>query len=293
MGNLVYAQIVRKNAYDYNCLHQESINCEMAVSEGFYWRIPTTKGGVHTGFIYRKSETKPTADSVKTIRVRDRADGTIYYVAVADDANDQVFNDACNACCDAVEPLPTVTLPDIIIEEEGCADEDGDYNYIAYTQEEPGAGEVYRLSGSVNGEPLPAAPAEGFASLADLATWADANWATGDLDGVTIEDNKVILHAGASGKTGSINVTVGQYFESNAPGALALGENYHMTATVNGDVLTPLDTADDAALSTMATLANATAEYAAYGTWSVVGGKVRLVANSVYLASAALVVTKV
>jgi len=148
MANKVYAQLVRKNAYDYNCLHQESINCENAVSEGFYWRIPTSKGGVHTGFIYRKSDTKPTPDSVKTIRVNDRLNNTIYYVAVADNANDQVFNDACNACCDNVAPLPTVALPAIIIEEAGCPDENGNYQYRAYTQETPDAGSVYTLSGS-------------------------------------------------------------------------------------------------------------------------------------------------
>lgn len=291
MANQVYAQVIRKNSYDYNCLHQESINCESAVSEGFYWRIPTSKGGVHTGFTFRKSDTKPTPDSVKTIRVNDRANGIIYYVAVADNATDQVFVDACNACCDNVEPLPTVAIPDIIIEETGCP-VDGNYTYRAYTQEDPDGG-VYRLSGVVNGVVLPTPPEEGFATLAALKVWADANWATGDLNGVTLDGGTVILDAGPTGLTGSITVTVGQFFESNAPGALAGGQNYHLEATVNGTVLAPLDGAADAALSTVATLANNTAAYAAYGTWSVVAGKIRLVSKNVYLASAALVVTKI
>lgn len=291
MANLVLAQILRKNSYDYNCLHQESINCQDAVSEGFYWRIPTSARGVHTGFIFRKSDTKPTTDSVKSIRVR--AGGQTYYVAVADNANDQVFTDACNACCDSVAPLATVTLPDIIIEESGCPDENGNYQYRAYPTDPLPAGSKYTLSGVVNGVALPAAPVEGFDSLAALETWADTNWSAGDLDGVTLDGSTVILNAGASGVTGGITVNTQRFFESNTPGALAGGQNYHLAATVNGAVLTPLDGAADAALSTVATLANNTAAYAAYGKWSVVGGKIRLVGNGLYLATASLVVTKI
>lgn len=293
MANSVLAQIIRRNAFDYECLHQESILCENAVVEGIYWRIPIVSKGVLVGYNFRASATKPTPDSIKTIRVRDKVNSLTFYVAIADNGTAELFTDACNACCDEVAPLATVAFPDILIEEQGCIDDDGNYSYFATVLTPPPAGAVYKLSGSVNGAALPAAPAEGFATLADLATWADTNWSTGDLDGVTIVGGKVILNAGPSGVTGVINVSIEQFFESNAPGALSGGQKYHLAATVNGNVLTPIEGAADAALSTVATLANATAAYAAYGVWSVVGGKIRLVSTTKQLASASLVVTKV
>lgn len=293
MARSILAQVTRRNSYDFTCQHQESILCEHAVVEGIYWRIPTSKAGVHTGFIYRKSDTKPTPDSMKTIRVNDKVNNITYYVAIADDEDASAFTNACEACCDDVQPMDLVAMPDILIEEEGCPNEDGDYIFFAIVTTPAPGGSVYKLSGSVNGEALPAAPPEGFASLAALESWADSNWSTGDLDGVTLDGGKVMLNAGPSGKTGVINVSLAKYFESNAPGSLTDGQNYHLAATINGNVLTALDTDDDAALSTMADLANNTAAYAAYGTWVVTGGKLRLVEDGKTLTSATLVITKV
>lgn len=292
MANSVLAQIMRRNSYDYECQHQESILCENAVTEGIFWRIPQSRNGVLTGYVYRAGATKPTPDSVKTIRVRDKVNNLTYYVAIADGGTQQLFTDACNACCDTVAPLPLVTLPEILIEEEGCVDDAGNYSYFATVTTPPPAGAVYKLSGSVNGVALPAAPPEGFATLAALETWADANWSTGDLDGVTLDGGKVTLNAGPSGTSGTINVVTEEFFESNAPGALTAGQHYHLDATINGNVLAPLNAANDAALSTVATLANATAAYAAYGVWSVVAGKVRLVSQNSTVTSATLNVTK-
>ncbi len=191
--------------------------------------------------------------------------------------------------------MATVALPEPIIEEVGCADAEGNINYFAIVPETVEATQVYVLSGSINGEALPAAPAEGFVDLAALETWADANWNTGGLTGVTITDasdtmKKVTLNGDATTLTGAINIVVKSIFESNAPGALLAGENYVLNATINGNVLTAIEGVDDAALSTVATLANNTAAYAAYGVWSVVAGKIRLVTDAV---SATLVVTKV
>lgn len=291
--NTVLAQILRRNSYDYDCLHQESILCGSAVAEGLYWRVPIIGGGVHSGFRFVKQDTKPTADSVRAIRVNDKENGIIYYVAIADGGTAELFTDACNACCDTVTPMATVALPAIIIEEIGCIDGDGNYSYFANVPAAPGAGNKYTLSGSVNGVALPAAPAEGFDDLAALETWADTNWSTGDLDGVTLVGGKVTLNAGPTGLTGMINVGVSSFFESNAPGALAGGEKYVTNATINGAVLPTVNGVADAALTTIDDLLNANASYAAYGVWSVVGGKLRVVSGSTVIASAAIVVTKV
>jgi hypothetical protein len=289
MSNSVLAQVTRKNSYDYDCVHQESILCEKAVSEGAYWRIPTVKAGVHTGFIYRRSETKPTPDSVRTLRISDRASNQVYYVAIADNASLQIFDNACNACCDTVAPLPTVVLPTIIIEEQGCADASGNFSYFANVPATVPAGNVYKLAGVVNGANLPAAPPEGFATLALLKIWADANWAP---NSITLTGGKVTLNAGTTGKTGAISVSVEQIFNSNTPGALVLGEHYTLNATINGIALTPIVGAANAVLSTIATAANANPAYSKYGVWSEVGGLIKLVSTSTQIASATLAVTR-
>jgi hypothetical protein len=296
MANTVLAQLLRKNNWDYECVHQESILCSDSVVEGIYWRVPVISGlGVLSGFRYEISESKPSDDAVKAVRVRDRKNNITYYVAVADNADASVFTEACNACCDGDTELATVALPEPIIEEVGCADEDGDIDYFAIVPETVEATEVYMLSGSINGEALPAAPDAGFADLAALETWADANWNSGGVTGVTLSDasddmKKVTLNGDDTTLTGAINIVVKRIFESNTPGALTSGQNYVLNATINGNVLAAIEGADDAALSTVATLANNTAAYAAYGVWSVVSGKIRLVTDAV---SATLAVTKV
>ncbi len=295
MANSVLAQLLRKQNYDYDCLHQESIPCDNAVTEGIYWRIPRTRNGVLAGYDYRADKgTKPTPDSMKALRVNDRVSNIIYYVAIADNAGATVFTDMCNACCDTVDPLPTVAFPTIIIEEEGCPDGNGNFNYSAFVDPTPEANQVYKLSGSQNGVALPAAPAEGFVSLAALETWADTNWnGQGTVTGVTLNGGQVILNGGAGTKSGSINVEIDSFLESNAPGALTSGQHYHVVSTINGESLPVLDGVADAALSTLATAANASAPHAKYGVWSVTGGKLRVVSKGVVLQTGSIVITKV
>lgn len=289
MANTVLAQILRRNNYDYDCVHKESILCGESVTEGLYWRIPLVSNGVFTGYQYRMSESKPTDDSVKAIRVRDRKNNITYYVAIADGDTETAFTELCNACCDGDTEMDTVALPDVIIEEEGCANADGDFDYFTIAPEAIEASERYYLSGSANGSALPAAPAIGFVDLAALATWADANWNTGGLSGVTVDGGKVTLHGDDTILTAGIHITVERYFESNAPGALTLGQHYVVNATVNGNVLPTIEGVEDAALSTIPALLNADASYASYGEWGTTGGKITLRGNAV---TASIVVTK-
>lgn len=289
MANIVDSLVVRKNNFEYPNGIAEAINCEQATVEGLYWRVPTSSKGVQTGYDYRVAQAgvaKPTLDSLKVLRVND-GKGNVYFIAVTDGAATTVFTNLCKACCDDSQVMPAVTIPDPVVEETGCADANGNYNYFSVTRA-LGAGEKYYLTASLNGAALsPAPPPEGFDSLAALETWVEANWGPAT---ITIAGTKVTLTT-ATGTTGSISVGVRSYFESNAPGALASGEKYHVAATLNGTVLAPVEGIADALLTTIDDLLNANATWATYGQWSVVGGKIRLVSDTV--TTATIVVTKV
>lgn len=288
MGNIVISKVVRMNNFEYPTGITKGINCSHAIMEGIYWRMPTSSKGVLNGFNYRLADSftgKPTLDSLKVLRVRDTSTNAVYYVAITDGAPDTVFTDICGLCCGESYAMPAVVIPDPVIEETGCADVNGVYTYFSVTRPIV-AGEAYTLQASLNDILLtPAPPPEGFASLAALQAWVAANWAPST---VTITGNQVTLNT-TTGTTGSIAVGVKGFFESNAPGALTTGQHYHLAATVNGIVLAPIDGAANADLTTIDDLANAAPAYAAYGVWSTVNGKIRLVSDSV--TSAALVVT--
>lgn len=298
MATTVLAQVLRKGSYDYECsggsVHKESIPCESATVDGIYWRVPMLKAGVHVGYEYRMWPTKPTLDAVKTLRVTAHSTGKQYYIAIGDAQDATVFTDLCNACCDTDTEMATISLPAVVIEEESCVvDANGSLLYSAYVLETPPTGGRYYLAGSVNGAALATPPVAGFATLADLKTWADANWNTNGATGVTIEGKKVTLKAGPNAESGSISVTLGQFFESNTPGSLTTGQNYSLAATVNGNVLPVVASADNAPLTDLAAAANASAAHYALGVWTEAAGKIRLTKSGATLTSATLTVSKV
>ncbi len=295
MSNIVISQVVRMNNFEYPNGRSRGIDCNLASMEGFFWRVPYGGGGCSggAGSIYFKyvaavtGAPKPTPDSLRVLRVRD-AQNRVYMVAVTDTAPDTTFTDICGLCCGGSYVMPAAPIPDPVFEETGCADDTGNYVYFSITAP-LAAGDKYYLNASQNGAAFsPAPPADGFDTLAALATWANANWGPAS---VAVAGNKVTLTT-AAGTTGSISVSQRKYFDSNVPGALAAGQHYHLAATVNGIALTPIDGAANAALSTVASAANANAAYAAYGTWSVdAAGGIRLLSDTA--SSATVAVTKV
>lgn len=289
MENNVTSLVLRMNNTDYPGGVLMAVNCENAAAIGTYWRVPVTGKGVHTSYkwvlIGDGSVTKPTADSVKVLHIKNNVTHLDHWIALTDGGSVTLWNDRCGACCGTVTPMPVVVIPDVIAEETACPDADGNRNFFAITQA-LAAGQIYQASATIDGVALLATPPEGFASLAALETWADTNWAPST---TAISGTKVTLTS-ATATTGSLSVVIRALFESNAPGALTSGQHYTLAATINGIVLAPIVGVADAALSTIATAANANAAYAAYGVWSVVAGKVRLVSSNA--STAALVVTK-
>lgn len=283
----IKAVVVQHNTVEYPSGKNASIPAENTEVEGTYWRIPVVSGGVFLKYIYRADDgSKPTVDSVKTVRVRNIISNDTWWVAVPDNGSYQTFADLIGVCCDDSTTMPAVTIPDVVIEEQGCADEDGVYHYIAVTSA-LGSGEVYVGSATLNGAALASLSDAGFASLGAFETAAEAAWSPAT---ITVSGTKVTLNT-ATGITGSLTVVKRKFFESNAPAALTSGQLYTLAATINGVALANIVGAADAALSTIATAANANAAYAAFGVWSVTGGKVRLVSKAGAVQSATLNVT--
>lgn len=273
---------------DYPYGNIQAVNCDNTTVKSTYWFTPVTGKGVHSGYklVLINAETeKPRPDAVKVVHVKHDQTQEDLYIALQDTGSSDDFNSRCNACCDDVTAMPAVTVPEVIIEETACPDEDDNRNFFTITRALV-AGEIYDFSASIDGEALtPATQDEGFATLAAFETWADTNWAPNTF---AVSGTKVTMTS-ATAETGSLHAIIKKYYESNAPAALDPGEHYELAATVNGVALTPIVGADDAALTTIATTANATAAYAALGKWSVVGGKIRLVSSVAN--SASLVVT--
>lgn len=210
MANSVVGKAFRVNELDYfNCPKDIAVNCTNAVTQGTEWFIPTVANGVLKGYSRRKSSTKPTPDSVKTVRVKDFESGNIYWLLIADNGTEALFNDHCAACCDNQTPMPDVTVPAPLIEEPGCCEAPQpvscNYNYFAIAPALP-VGAAYSLNASKNGTPLtPAAPGAGFASLAALVSWANTNWAA---FGTFSVSGQKVTFTSADGATGSINVGI-------------------------------------------------------------------------------------
>jgi hypothetical protein len=268
--------IVRRNTREYNRLQKVLVNTLQAVVECTQWRVPVSVDGVHTGFKYVADGPKPSDDSVKVLRIKDVQNNELYYAAIPDASTAQAYADAVNSSAASPVSMPAVSLPVIYSEEAAVKDSNGNYVYFTYTQA-LAAAQVYVLSGSKNGKALPAAPDAGFADLASLKTWADSNWNTSYT--MTVAGTKVTITANDA-TSGSVSVTVRNYYESAAPTAISAGHHYTLDAVVDGVALPQIVGADNGALSTLAAAANANPDWAQYGRYSVVSSKVRLVAYS-------------
>jgi hypothetical protein len=272
----VFAQVLQKNTTQFfGAVHKEHINAgDGTITEGVYWFIPRTVKGRLTTYKPVIQTAKPSIDSVRAIRVRDTITGNVYYVAIADNASATLFSDTANGCCGTDNTMPTVTIPAPLLEETACGNSTDGFTYFDVP---PAllAGETYVADGSADGVRFaPASNLGGHDSLAAFVTWATANWSA---YGTFIQASGKVTFTSATKKTGFIKLVRSKYFESNAPAGLSAGQHYIANATIDGSVLPTLTGANNAALQTVADAANANPTWAAYGTWMVVGGKIRLV----------------
>lgn len=283
--------VVRRNAVDFDYLEQIPVNAENAYVEVVQWRVPVVEGGRHVGYKYVADGAKPSDDSVKVLRIVDKGNNELFYAAVPDSSGAQAFVNAVNACCDEPVDMPSVTLPTVDIEEQVCANADGDLEFFVYTQA-LAAGQVYVGSASINGTKEDALSAAGYASLAAFITGAAA-W-TGFTGGVTNPAGTKVLAkiTGPSSATAGLSVEIRNYYESGADAGLTSGNHYTVDATINGVALPQYVGGADVALADVVTALNALPAWSRFGVYSVVSNKIRLVAYN-NVTSATLTLTEV
>jgi hypothetical protein len=276
----VFARILQKNNNQYfDCVHKEHINAgDGTITEGIYWFIPKIRKGRLVNYTPVISAVKPTQDSVKAIRVRDTLSNTVYFAALLDAAAATDFSDIANGCCGAANAMPDVVVPDVLLEEDGCGNAVDGYLYFDVPPALQ-AGETYIAFGSAGGAAFaPVWDAAGFDSLAAFKAWANANWnGYGVFD--VLNATKVTF-VSATQTTGFVKLVRAKYFESGVPAAVGAGTHYVGNAVIDGVAMPQVVAANNAALSTLATALNANATWAAYGKYSVVGGKIRLVSRT-------------
>jgi hypothetical protein len=296
MSKVVTATIVRYNQIEYGSTPRvEAVPADKYKSEGLFWRVPIADGtGILTGYAYTKDAAKPTADSCRVLRVYITNTTDTYWLAVPDDAAPDIFDQLANECCgDTIPAMPAVTVPDVFIEEKPCPDANGNYVYFAITDVAI-APQVYQLQLVANGAVVtPAPPAEGFATLADLVTWATANY--GDYGTWTNPalTTKVVLTSAPNSvkpvKSGVISITIATSFDSNAAPSLAAGEQFSLVVTADG-ITYPAVTG--AALADVVTAAQANAALSTLGQYAAItGNKIRLTSTTV--SNASLVISAV
>src|SRR4051812_30203503 len=174
-------QVIQRNEISYAaCPRTENIPCEGTIIQGLWWAVPQVYGGGIDGYKITKGEirdnyTKPSADSIRVLRVYNAIANNTYWIAVADADTEAVFVDKCNACCGATPSMGVVTIPDPIIEQAPCADVPN--GTPLYTFEFPIPANPNTLMIALNdftfngvaGTPTPTAG--GYASAAAILTW--------------------------------------------------------------------------------------------------------------------------
>jgi hypothetical protein len=280
--------LVRRNNTEYPYLVPKGMAVDSSRVITTEWRVPVHRDGIHVGYKYvQAGGVKPSADSVKVLRIEDTASNELFYAAIPDTSDESAWKSAVNACCDTPVAMPAVTLPVIFVEETGCPDaaDSNNYSYFTFTQALVG-NQVYVAYATKNGTPEPALSDSGYASLAALVTGAAA-W-TGYT--TTNPSGTKILVKSTTALTGSVSVSVRNFFESAADAALVAGHHYTLDATINGVILPQLVGVADGSTTTIAALANANPYWAQFGKYSVVANKIRLVAyNNVDTATLTLV----
>jgi hypothetical protein len=268
---------VRRNTTEYPYLVTKALAVNGTRCEQTQWRVPVNRDGILVGFKYVADGVKPTADSVKVLKLVDTQNNEIFYAAIPDTSDESAWSAAANSLPSAPVAMPAVTLPTIFVESEGCPDPaDGSLiSYSTFTQALVGS-QVYVANATKNGTPEAALSDSGYSSLANLITAAAAAW-TGYSSVTNPSGNKVLIKS-TTALTGSVSVEIRNYFESVADAALVSGHHYTLDAVINGIALPQIVGVADGATSTIAVLANANPYWARYGKYSVVANKIRLVA---------------
>lgn len=125
------ATILMANTYGYlSCAPKRTLSCDNASVEGLEWMTPYVVNGRMEGYRRVIQKDKPSADSIKTLRLK--VDGQTYWIVVQDSDTEAVFADTCNKCCqDGTPEVTAAYIPEPIIEDEACVDADGKRRFLA------------------------------------------------------------------------------------------------------------------------------------------------------------------
>ncbi len=160
---------------------QKAIPCRSTVA-GSFWRIPVTEGNMLIGYNYlvATDATKPRADALKVLRVKDALDANMEYemaIADADDITTNSFIDNCNGCCGDTPVMATITIPPPILQSPPSSSIDGTNTFVFAFPSNP-LGLLYAIPFPWFNGVAPATPyaPTGITTAAQFVTWADTNW---------------------------------------------------------------------------------------------------------------------
>lgn len=161
---------------------QKAIPCRCTIM-GCFWMIPVTQGNriVSYDTLVADTSTKPRADAVKILRLKDALDANTEYgiaIADADGVTGYTFIDNCNGCCGDTPVMATVTIPSPILESDPQTTVDGVNTFVFAFPDNPNAllyAIPYPWFNGV-GPVTPYVPGS-ITTPAAFVTWANTNWA--------------------------------------------------------------------------------------------------------------------
>lgn len=173
-----------------------------------YWAVPIINSGLLEYYRYDLTPSKPSIDSMRTLRVKDNLSGQVYYIGLQDDQTESTYVDACNGCCGTTPDISTgVVVPPIDYEEAPCPTIPSGtpvYDFYIPIPANPNSFS-YSLSGTFNSVAGTPTPNASYANAAAILTWLQANW--GAYGTWTLENSNQVLHlSSTTTKTAYINV---------------------------------------------------------------------------------------
>lgn len=184
-------QVLEVNAQSYGYPNypngvSKQIPCESVEIINSFWKIPVTLGNRVIGYNYlvATDDTKPQADAVKILRVKDTRDNTEYGFAIVDTDNIATSSPAnefaylCDGTGGTLPVMPTVTIPIPILQSDPAStDTDGTTNFVFPFPLNPNGLEYAIPYPWFNGvaPTTPYAPS-GITTAAQFVTWANSNW---------------------------------------------------------------------------------------------------------------------
>lgn len=160
-------------------LKEIMLPCDSSIVEpvGLLWLQPIVVAGKLVSYkqVDAPIASKPSTDSVRVLQVRRTDVYEDVYIAVEDDFVISDFTAKCNECCGSIPSITAPSIPAPFVEDQGCADENGDYTYYGTEPENENALK-YTLFGTFNGADAPAAPDAEYDDMDAILTWVQANW---------------------------------------------------------------------------------------------------------------------